>query len=115
MKREENDWFCKTDNQSIKVLKKKGLRSGGFKSDFILLVWTSLTSFGCIREFFCIRHGCLCLYFFFLIDNKSFIEEKEQCVYDCKLIALEIYTLFLSIKGTMLMHLLLSIKFSYYL
>ena len=52
---------------------------------------------------------------FFLIDNKSFIEEKEQCVYDCKLIALEIYTLFLSIKGTMLMHLLLSIKFSYYL
>ena len=29
---------------------------------------------------------------FFLIDNKSFIEEKEQCVYDCKLIALETNT-----------------------
>ena len=31
-------------------------------------------------------------YFFFLIDNKSFIDEKEQCVYDCKLIALETNT-----------------------
>ena len=31
--------------------------------------------------------------FFFLIDNKSFIEEKEQCVYDCKLIALETNTI----------------------
>ena len=30
MKREENDWFCKTDSQSIKVLKKKCLRSGVF-------------------------------------------------------------------------------------
>ena len=30
---------------------------------------------------------------FFLIDNKSFIEEKEQCVYDCKLITLETNTI----------------------
>ena len=29
----------------------------------------------------------------FLIDNKSFIEEKEQCVYDCKLITLETNTI----------------------
>ena len=28
-------------------------------------------------------------FIFFLIDNKSFIDEKEQCVYDCKLTALE--------------------------
>ena len=28
-------------------------------------------------------------WFFFLIDNKCFIDEKEQCVYDCKLTALE--------------------------
>ena len=31
--------------------------------------------------------------FFFLIDNKNFIEEKEQCVYDCKLITLETNTI----------------------
>ena len=30
---------------------------------------------------------------FFLIDNKSFIDEKEQCVYDCKLTALETNTI----------------------
>ena len=30
---------------------------------------------------------------FFLIDNKNFIEEKEQCVYDCKLITLETNTI----------------------
>ena len=30
---------------------------------------------------------------FFFIDNKSFIDEKEQCVYDCKLIALETNTI----------------------
>ena len=29
----------------------------------------------------------------FLIDNNSFIEEKEQCVYDCKLITLETNTI----------------------
>ena len=27
--------------------------------------------------------------FFLLIDNKCFIDEKEQCVYDCKITALE--------------------------
>ena len=32
-------------------------------------------------------------FFFFLIDNKSFIDEKEQCVYDCKLTALETNTI----------------------
>ena len=32
-------------------------------------------------------------YIFFLIDNKNFIEEKEQCVYDCKLITLETNTI----------------------
>ena len=30
---------------------------------------------------------------FFLIDNKSFIDEKKQCVYDCKLTALETNTI----------------------
>ena len=33
------------------------------------------------------------LLYFFLIDNKSFIDEKEQCVYDCKLTALETNTI----------------------
>ena len=28
-----------------------------------------------------------------MIDNKNFIEEKEQCVYDCKLITLETNTI----------------------
>ena len=28
-------------------------------------------------------------FFFFGIDNKSFIDEKEKCVYDCKLTAFE--------------------------
>ena len=28
-----------------------------------------------------------------MIDNKSFIDEKEQCVYDCKLTALETNTI----------------------
>ena len=28
-----------------------------------------------------------------LIDNKSFIDEKEQCVYDCKLTAIETNTI----------------------
>ena len=28
-----------------------------------------------------------------MIDNKSFIDEKEQCVYDCKLTALETSTI----------------------
>ena len=32
-------------------------------------------------------------YIDFFIDNKSFINEKEQCVYDCKLIALETNTI----------------------
>ena len=31
--------------------------------------------------------------FFFFIDNNSFIDEKEQCVYDCKLTALETSTI----------------------
>ena len=30
---------------------------------------------------------------FFFIDNKSFIDEKEQCVYDCELTALETNTI----------------------
>ena len=29
---------------------------------------------------------------FFWIDNKSFIDEEEQCFYDCKLTALETNT-----------------------
>ena len=34
------------------------------------------------------------LYFlFYFIDNKSFIDEKEQRVYDCKLTALETNTI----------------------
>ena len=33
------------------------------------------------------------IWVFFLIDNKNFIEEKEQCVYDCKLITLETNTI----------------------
>ena len=32
-------------------------------------------------------------FFFFWIDNKSFIVEKEQCVYNCKLTALETNTI----------------------
>ena len=32
-------------------------------------------------------------FFFFFIDNKSFIDEKEQRVYDCKLTALETNTI----------------------
>ena len=31
--------------------------------------------------------------YFFFIDNKSFIDEKEQCVYDCKLTVLETNTI----------------------
>ena len=31
--------------------------------------------------------------YIFLIDNKSFIDEKEQCVYDYKLTALETITI----------------------
>ena len=33
------------------------------------------------------------MYLLFFIDNKSFIDEKEQCVYDCKLTALETNTI----------------------
>ena len=43
-------------------------------------------------EFVTIFSGGMSTVFFFLIDNKSFIDEKEQCVYDCKLVALETNT-----------------------